>query len=584
MELVVRADAARFARDARAAIDAIRQRGRLPAVVGGTGLYIRALLRGLDPATPADPAFRAELAEVAAREGRAALHGRLAAQEPALARRLHPNDHVRIIRALELVRAGSPAGEAQTRWREGDAEWDVVYVGLTLDRARLDDRLRRRAQRMVAAGLEDEVRGLLARGYVPTLPAMQGPGYREVVRVVQDRLELEELAGLATAAGASVGERVIQERPAATPSLYFGSGKVEEMAEAARTGGVNLFISDDPLSPIQERNLSESLGIKVIDRTALILDIFAQRARSAEGKLQVELAQLTYLLPRLVGQWKHLERLGGGIGTRGPGETQLESDRRAIRQRVQKLKRELEGVQAHRRLQRASRRRAGVPVVALVGYTNAGKTTLLNRLTGSHLTAADQLFVTLDPAARLVERPGRRPFILTDTVGFIRKLPHELVAAFRATLEELTEADVLVHVVDASQGALEEHMAAVDSLLRELEVAADRPTVLALNKVDRLDEAHAAAVLAGRRSAVALSAATGEGVETLLDAIEKALPVSGAVTLRIPHGDGAALALCYERGRVLTRADTPGHVTLEVELAGPALAALGAYRVERVLD
>jgi len=255
-----------------------------------------------------------------------------------------------------------------------------------------------------------------------------------------------------------------------------------------------------------------------------------------------------------------------------------------IRQRVQKLKRELEGVQAHRRLQRASRRRAGVPIVALVGYTNAGKTTLLNRLTGSHLTAADQLFVTLDPAARLVERPGRRPFILTDTVGFIRKLPHELVAAFRATLEELTEADVLVHVVDASQGALEEHMAAVDSLLRELEVAADRPTVLALNKVDRLDEAHAAAVLAGRRSAVALSAATGEGVETLLDAIEKALPVSGAVTLRIPHGDGAALALCYERGRVLTRADTPGHVTLEVELAGPALAALGAYRVERVLD
>src|SRR5205807_1838468 len=240
---------------------------------------------------------------------------------------------------------------------------------------------------------------------------------------------------------------------------------------------------------------------KVIDRTALILDIFAQRARSAEGKLQVELAQLTYLLPRLVGQWKHLERLGGGIGTRGPGETQLESDRRVIRQRVQKLKRELQGVQAHRRLQRAGRRRSGVPVVALVGYTNAGKTTLLNRLTGSHLTAADQLFVTLDPAARLVERPARRPFILTDTVGFIRKLPHELVAAFRATLEELTEADVLVHVVDAGHPALEEHMAAVDSLVREL-----------------------------------------------------------------------------------ARADQPGHVTLEVELPGPALAAVAGYRVERVLD
>jgi GTP-binding protein HflX len=224
-----------------------------------------------------------------------------------------------------------------------------------------------------------------------------------------------------------------------------------------------------------------------------------------------------------------------------------------------------------------------VPVVALVGYTNAGKTTLLNRLTGSHLTAADQLFVTLDPAARLVERPARRPFILTDTVGFIRKLPHELVAAFRATLEELTEADVLVHVVDANHPALEEHMAAVDSLLRELEVA-DRPTVLALNKVDRLDEAQAGAVLAGRRAAVALTAAPGEGVETLLDAVEKALPISGAVTLRIPHGDGAALALCYERGRVLARADQPGHVTLEVELPGPALAAVAGYRVERVLD
>jgi GTPase len=411
------------------------------------------------------------------------------------------------------------------------------------------------------------------------LAALQRPKQRRA----EVEESLEELAGLTAAAGATVGQRVIQERQAATPSLYFGSGKVEEMAETARATGANLFISDDPLSPIQERNLSEALGVKVIDRTALILDIFAQRARSAEGKLQVELAQLTYLLPRLVGQWKHLERLGGGIGTRGPGETQLESDRRVIRQRVQKLKRELEGVQGHRRLQRASRRRSGVPVVALVGYTNAGKTTLLNRLTGSQLTAADRLFVTLDPAARQVERPARRPFIMTDTVGFIRKLPHELVAAFRATLEELTEADVLVHVVDASHSSLEEHMAAVDALLRELEVA-DRPTVLALNKIDRLVEEQAGAVLAGRRDAVALSAATGEGVETLLDAIEKALPISGAVTLRIPHGDGSALALCYERGRVLARTDEPGYVTVEVELPGPALPSVAAYRVERVLD
>jgi GTP-binding protein HflX len=399
---------------------------------------------------------------------------------------------------------------------------------------------------------------------------------------------LDELTGLAVAAGAAIGDRVIQERPAATPSLYFGRGKVEEMAQAARAGGMNLFISDDPLTPIQERNLTEALGIHVIDRTALILDIFAQRARTAEGKLQVELAQLTYLLPRLVGQWKHLERLGGGIGTRGPGETQLESDRRVIRRRVMQLRRELEGVQAHRRLMRQGRRRTGAPVVALVGYTNAGKTTLLNRLTGSRFTAADQLFVTLDPAARLVTLPGRRPFILTDTVGFIRKLPHELVAAFRATLEELAEADVLVHVVDATHPALEEQMAAVDALLRELEVA-DRPTVLALNKIDRVEEGQATAAFAGRRDAVAVSAATGAGMDALLDAIEAVLPAAGPVTLHIPHGDGAALALCYERGRVLAREDRSDYVALAVELPGPVLASLHAYRAgqtagARVLD
>jgi GTPase len=394
---------------------------------------------------------------------------------------------------------------------------------------------------------------------------------------------LEELAGLATAAGAIAGERIVQEREAATPALYFGSGKVDELAARAKETGANLFICDDPLTPIQERNLTETLGIKVIDRTALILDIFAQRARTAEGKLQVELAQLTYLLPRLIGQWKHLERLGGGIGTRGPGETQLESDRRVIRQRVLKLERELRDVQAHRRRVRQTRRRSGVPVVALVGYTNAGKTTLLNRLTGARFTAANQLFVTLDPAARLVTHAGRRPFILTDTVGFIRKLPHELVAAFRATLEELQDADVLVHVVDASHAALDEQMAAVQTLLRELEVA-DRPTVLALNKMDRLDAGRRTAALAGRREAVAVSAATGDGIDDLLDAIEGTLPAAGGIVLRIPHGDGSALALCYERGRVLHRADEADHVMLEVELPGPAQAALASYRVERVLD
>jgi len=388
---------------------------------------------------------------------------------------------------------------------------------------------------------------------------------------------LEELAGLATAAGATVVHRVIQERGSPTPSLYFGSGKVAEVGEAGKAVGANLFISDDPLSPIQERNISETLGIKVIDRTALILDIFAQRARTAEGKLQVELAQLTYLLPRLVGQWSHLERLGGGIGTRGPGETQLESDRRVIRRRVMQLRRDLEHVQSHRRLQRQGRRRSGVPVVALVGYTNAGKTTLLNRLSGSRLTTADQLFVTLDPAARLIEH-GPRPFILTDTVGFIRKLPHELVAAFRATLEELKDADMIVHVVDASHLAVEEHMEAVDRILVELEVF-HRPTVLALNKVDRMDHAPALDALETRREGVGISAVTGQGLPDLLKAIDRILPVSGAVTLRIPHNDGAALALCYERGRVLARVDEPQHVVVDVELPQAWAGSLAGYRV-----
>jgi len=389
---------------------------------------------------------------------------------------------------------------------------------------------------------------------------------------------VDELAGLAVAAGAEVVERVIQERPSATPALYFGRGKVEAIGEIARRHRADLVICDDPLSPVQERNISQALGLKVIDRTALILDIFAQRARTSEGKLQVELAQLTYLLPRLVGQWTHLERLGGGIGTRGPGETQLESDRRVIRRRVMQIRRELEGVLVHRRLHREGRRRSGIPVVALVGYTNAGKTTLLNRLTGSTLRAADQLFVTLDPAARLVSGNGARAFILTDTVGFIRKLPHELVLAFRATLEELRDADVLVHVVDASHPALDAHRAAVAALLGDLGVA-DRPTILALNKIDRLGEAEDLDALVAREGGVAVSAVTGTGLDRFLEAVHAALPPAGTVTLRIPHGDGAALALCYERGRVRARRDEPQHVRLAVELPLVLLPALAAYQV-----
>jgi len=389
---------------------------------------------------------------------------------------------------------------------------------------------------------------------------------------------LDELGRLAESAGAEVVGRVTQERAAPTPKLYFGKGKVDELKTSSERQAANLVISDDSLSPIQERNLGGSLGLKVIDRTALILDIFAQRARTMEGKLQVELAQLSYLLPRLVGQWKHLERLGGGIGTRGPGETQLESDRRMIRHRIQKIRGDLNRVRTHRRLLRDRRKASGLPVAALVGYTNAGKTTLLNQLTGAGHMAADQLFVTLDPTARLVSRAGHAPFILTDTVGFIRKLPHQLVAAFKATLEELEEADVLVHVVDASHPGLEQQMAAVESLLTELELTG-RPSIVALNKVDRLDADVALEAFVDRFDGVAISARTGAGVDRLLDRVAQTLgPRVERVILRIPYRDGTALAHCYGRGRVLARSDDADGIRLEVELAPRLLGPVEAYR------
>jgi GTPase len=389
---------------------------------------------------------------------------------------------------------------------------------------------------------------------------------------------LDELGRLAESAGAEVVGRVTQDRPAPTPGLYFGRGKVEEIKEWSSRRQADLMIADDPLSPIQERNLGTSTGLRVIDRTALILDIFAQRARTMEGKLQVELAQLSYLLPRLIGQWKHLERLGGGIGTRGPGESQLESDRRLIRHRIQKIRQDLHRVRVHRRLLRERRRASGHPVIALVGYTNAGKTTLFNRLTGTDRPAADQLFVTLDPAARLVSGSDHAPFVVTDTVGFIRKLPHQLVAAFKATLEELADADILVHVVDASHPGLDEQMTAVESLLAELELH-DRPTIVAFNKIDRIEGDAALCALVERFDGVAISARTGEGLDELRERISRVLrPRMVQVSLRIPYRDGRTLALCYERGRVLWRSDEENGIRLDVELPARLLPRVDGYR------
>lgn len=390
---------------------------------------------------------------------------------------------------------------------------------------------------------------------------------------------LAELARLTASAGAVVVGNLNQDGPSRSPRLYLGKGKVEELRAFGRDRRADVVIADDNLSPAQERDLSKALGLKVIDRRALILDIFAQRARTSEGKLQVELAQLTYLLPRLVRRWTHLERLGGGIGTRGPGETQLESDRRIIRRRILQIQGELKRVQRHRRLLRDRRRASGWPVVALVGYTNAGKTSLLNRLAGSEFRVADQLFVTLDPAARLVALPNRQPFILTDTVGFIRKLPPELIAAFRATLEELYDADVLLHVLDASHPGAEEQMRAVERLLSDLDLG-DRLVVLALNKVDRVEEPRDLERLSQESGGIPVSALTGAGLRELLGALEGALrPQVGHVTLRIPYADGPALALCYRRGRVLRREDGEGGVLLDVALPRPLLGQVAAYRV-----
>lgn len=389
---------------------------------------------------------------------------------------------------------------------------------------------------------------------------------------------LDELGHLAGSAGARVVGSVVQEREAPSPALHFGRGKVEGLKALAHERKADVLISDDNLTPVQERNLHEALGLKVVDRTALILDIFAQRARTSEGKLQVELAQLSYLLPRLVGQWKHLERLGGGIGTRGPGETQLESDRRIIHRRIRQVQKELGRVQVHRRQLRNRRRSVGLPVVALVGYTNGGKTTLFNRLTGSAFASADQLFVTLDPAARLVSPPNLQPFILTDTVGFIRKLPPQLVAAFKATLEELAEADLLLHVVDASHPRAEEQREAVERLLDELGLG-DRPTVVVLNKLDRVDEPHGVRRLVEEAAGVPISARTGSGVDELLARVHAASRrLVVRLSLTLPYADGAALSLCYERGRVLRREDLQEGIFLDVELPYSLVGAVSNYR------
>ena len=346
---------------------------------------------------------------------------------------------------------------------------------------------------------------------------------------------VDELAQLVLTAGATVVGRSVQRRERPTAAHYIGRGKVLELAAQRHDLGYSTVIFDDELSPSQQRNLEEALKVKILDRTALILDIFAQHAHTREGALQVELAQLEYLLPRLAGQWTHLERLEGRIGTRGPGETQLETDRRLIRNKIGRLKRELEQVRKHRALYRRRRARQGVPVVSLVGYTNAGKSTLMRALSGADVLVEDKLFATLDPVTRRVALPHGAAFLLTDTVGFIQKLPTQLVAAFRATLEELAEADLLLHVVDITHADAAEQAQTVEETLGALGLA-EQPRVTVLNKTDllrgadgrplegleRLDEARES-LRYWRPDALLTSAVKGWGLAELLERIEAAL-------------------------------------------------------------
>lgn len=389
---------------------------------------------------------------------------------------------------------------------------------------------------------------------------------------------LEELKQLADTAGATVIKKFIQKRPKPDPAFFIGRGKVQELALYAQQENIDLCIFDDELSPAQQRNIESVMGIRILDRTALILDIFAQRARTNEGKLQVELAQLQYTLPRIMGKGLMLSRLGGGIGTRGPGETKLEVDRRRIRDRIAFIKDQIEKVKAVRSLHRSKRKKNNVFEVSLVGYTNAGKSTLLNTLTNSDIYAKDQLFATLDPTTRQLTLPNKQEIIITDTVGFIQRLPHQLIAAFRSTLEVVTEADLLVHVIDVSHELYKEQAAAVHEVLKEIG-AETKPVITVYNKIDKLPpDSKLADRLALEEDTVCISAAKKLNLESLQQMIEKHLKSKAVeVTLCIPYAETAKAAQLHETANVLEQEYSENGAVMKVILPVEDLEAYNEY-------
>ena len=394
------------------------------------------------------------------------------------------------------------------------------------------------------------------------------------------KADLGELHELLRTAGVAIAGEVVQHRERPHPNSYLGPGKVADAKLEIARCDANVVACDDELSPRQERNLEQALGVPVVDRTAVILDIFASHAHSAEGKVQVELAQLQYNLARMRGLWTHLERLGGGIGTRGPGETQIETDRRLARDRIAALKRKLATVASSRATMRAERERAQLPQIALAGYTNAGKSTLLNALTGADVEVRDRLFHTLDPATRTLKLGGRT-FLMTDTVGFIRKLPHQLVDAFGATLEETRRADLIIHVVDAAapEDELVEMIAAVDEVLEEIGAGA-AVRLLALNKADAIDAERCRELGFRHPDALLVSAATGEGLDALRGRIEQEFRRTlQPVELLFPYAEGAPLAELYELADGLRREETAEGVRVRARLPATVAARYQRFAV-----